>query len=280
MTSQFIYFRLAVSAIKESCIKHFLYPGVLAVGLFTSSAMAQTVPSSGDTAQSPMTIEASEFLEWNQTDGTYIAKGNAYVKQDQASIEAEHIVAHYAIRGKSQDITRVVASGSVTYIEGENTAKGERLEYDLTTNLYVLSGKNSSVSSLSGLVTANKSITYDSKDINNLKVTAIGRAHYENNDGRTISGNKLMALIDSDGTLRSINAYDKTKVITAEGTVAKADTLNYVASTSLANLQGNVEIINRKNIMRGARAEINFDKDISRILSGPNGKRVSGTLIP
>ena len=71
-----------------------------------------------------------------------------------------------------------------------------------------------------------------------------------------------------------------TKVITAQGTVAIADKLNYIASTSIANLDGNVEITDKENIMRGARAEVNFDNEISKILSGPTGKRVTGILTP
>ncbi|MDC1382594.1 hypothetical protein N8500_03840 [Candidatus Puniceispirillum sp.] len=280
MTRQFLQSQLAIFTNNGSCRKQFLYLGVIVIGLFTSSVMAQTPLKSGDAKLSTITIEASEFLEWNQTDGTYIAKGNAYVKQDQASIEAEHIVAHYALRGESRDITRVVASGAVTYVEGENTAKGEKLEYDLTTKLYVLTGKNSSVTSPRGTVAANKSITYDSTNLNNLKVIAIGEASYENTNGRNIFGNKLIAFIASDGTLKTIDAYDNTKVITADGTIATSDKLNYVAKTSLANLNGNVEILDKGNIMRGARAEIDFDKEISKILSSPSGKRVSGTLSP
>jgi lipopolysaccharide export system protein LptA len=48
----------------------------------------------------------------------------------------------------------------------------------------------------------------------------------------------------------------------------------------LANLDGNVEIIDQDNIMRGARAEVDFDKEISKIISGPTGKRVTGILTP
>ena len=46
----------------------------------------------------------------------------------------------------------------------------------------------------------------------------------------------------------------------------------------MANLDGNVEIIDKENIMRGARAEINFEKEISKIISSPTGKRVTGIL--
>ena len=41
-----------------------------------------------------------------------------------------------------------------------------------------------------------------------------------------------------------------------------------------------MEIIDRDNILRGARAEVEFDKEISRLLSDNSGKRVTGVLTP
>ena len=246
--------------------------------ILTTPALAQTANSTA--APLPITIEANDSLEWNQTDGTYIAKGNAYVEQGKANISASHIIANYETEGQTRDITQVTATGSVTYIEGENTAKGDKLDYDLTDNLYVLTGKNASVAGPKGTMTATKSITYDSTDNDNRKVTAIGKAHYKNSDGRNVFGDKLIAHIGADGTLKTIDAYNNTKVITAQGTIATADKLNYVASTSMANLDGNVEIIDKESIMRGARAEVDFEKEISKIISGPTGKRVTGILTP
>ncbi|MGB0585026.1 MAG: LptA/OstA family protein, partial [Candidatus Puniceispirillaceae bacterium] len=138
--------------------------------ILTVPALAQTASSKSATAPLPITIEANDSLEWNQTDGTYIAKGDAYVEQGQANISANHIIANYATEGETRDITQVTANGSVTYIEGENTAKGEKLDYDLISSLYVLTGKNASVSGPKGTMTASKSITYDSTDNNNRKV--------------------------------------------------------------------------------------------------------------
>ena len=261
-------------------ILHNIALGIGSCFVMTAPVFAQTTSSNSATAPLPITIEANDSLEWNQTDGTYIAKGDAYVQQGQANISASHIIANYATEGETRDITQVTATGSVTYIEGENTAKGEKLDYDLISNLYVLTGKNASVSGPKGSMTATKSITYDSSDNNNRKVTAIGKAHYQNSDGRNVFGDKLIAYIGADGTLKTIDAYDNAKVVTAQGSIATADKLNYVASTSLANLEGNVEIIDQDNIMRGARAEVDFDKEISKIISGPTGKRVTGILTP
>ena len=46
--------------------------------ILTAPALAQTASSA--TAPLPITIEANDCLEWNQTEGTYIAKGDAYVE--------------------------------------------------------------------------------------------------------------------------------------------------------------------------------------------------------
>ena len=254
--------------------------GIGSCVILTAHGLAQTASGNSAATPLPITIEASDSLEWNQTDGTYIAKGDAYVEQGQANISASHIIANYTTGGETRDITKVIATGSVTYIEGENTAKGDKLDYDLTSNLYVLAGENASVTGPKGTMTATKSITYDSTDNDNRKVTAIGKAHYKNSDGRNVFGDRLIAYIDADGTLKTIDAYDNTKVITAQGTVATADELNYTASKSMAHLDGNVKIIDKENIMRGARAKINFDKEISTIISGPSSKRVTGILTP
>ena len=246
--------------------------------ILTAPTLAQT--ASGDIAVTPLpiTIEANEYLEWNQTDGTYTAQGDAYVEQGQTNISANRIIANYAIQGETRDITQVTATGLVTYIERQNIAKGDKLEYDLTGDLYILTGENVSVTGPKGTMTATKSIAYDSTDNDYRKVTAIGKAHYKNSDGRNVFGDKLIAYIGADGTLKTIDAFDNTKVITAQGTVATADKLNYVASTSMANLDGNVEITDKANVMRGARAEVDFEKEISKIVSGPTGKRVTGIL--
>ena len=261
-------------------ILHNIALGIGSCLIMTAPVLAQTTSSNSAAAPLPITIEANDTLEWNQTDGTYIAKGDAYVEQGNANISASHIIANYATQGETRDITQVTATGSVTYVEGKNTAKGEKLDYDLISNLYVLTGKNASITGPKGTMTATESITYDLTDNDNRKVTAIGKAHYENSDGRNVFGDRIIAYIGADGTLKTIDAYDNTKVITAQGTVATADELNYTASTSMANLDGNVEIVDKENIMRGARAKINFDKEISKIISSPTGKRVTGILTP
>ena len=248
--------------------------------LSPSLVFAEASNKASATDTSPITIEAEEFLEWNQNEGTYIAKGKAFVQQSTTTIKAAHIIARYNASGETRNINHFIATGEVTYVEGENTAKGDKLDYDLTASFYLLTGKNASVEGPRGKMTATKSITYDAAEDANRKVTATGKARYRTDDGRIVFGDTLIAYIAADGALKTIDAIDNTKVISTNGTEATADKLTYVAKTALANLDGNVEIIDNENIMRGDKARIDFDQEISRIISNPGGKRVSGTLTP
>ena len=281
MTSHLPQFPLSARILTASVYFYGLAALILSsTGLSPNLAFAEAANKARAANTSPITIEAEEFLEWNQNEGTYTAKGKAFVQQSETSIRAAHIIARYNASGETRSINHFIATGDVTYVEGENTAKGDKLDYDLTANFYFLTGRNASVEGPRGKMTATKSITYDAAEDANRKVTATGKARYKTDDGRILFGDKLIAYIAADGTLKTINAYENTKVITTNGTKATADKLTYVASTALANLDGNVEITDNENIMRGDKAKIDFDKEISRIISSPGGKRVSGTLTP
>ena len=261
--------------------KFSLYISISAITLVVSSAFAQTTLTSNQAKpKPPITIEAGDFLEWNQTDGTYIAKGKAYVEQGSANIRADHIIANYDANGPSRDLTRIIANGSVVYVDGDSNASGSKLDYDINAKRYKLTGSKALLTGPKGDMSADKSIIYDFKDSAQRMIIGTGNARYENTDGRVIFGDKLVALLDAEGTVQTVEAYDNTKVITANGITATADRLDYIASASLANLYGNVEIIDQGNIMRGAKAEIDFDKNISRILSNGSEKRVNGLLTP
>ncbi len=242
-----------------------------------------SIPASSENhekAKPPVTIEASESLEWDQTEGSYTARGNAYIVQGTSNIKADRIIARYDPNSKTRDLTRVIATGSVIYNNARNLAQGEKLDYDIRTSRYLLTGENVRAAGPEGEMTANESIIYDEKNINKQVVTAVGKARYKNIDGRILYGDRLVAVFDSNGSLISIDGFGNTKVISAEGTTATADKLNYLAQTSLAKLNGNVVVNDKENVMRGARAEIDFQKDVSRIISDGKGKRVSGVITP
>jgi lipopolysaccharide export system protein LptA len=127
---------------------------------------------------------------------------------------------------------------------------------------------------------ASKSIELLSPTPDKQLLTAIGAAQYTDAEGQIVEGETINAHLDADGALDVLDATDNVKVVSVNGQVATGDAVTYNQKTSKALLTGNVEILDSGNVMRGSRAEVDFDSGISRILSDGSGKRVSGTLQP
>lgn len=228
----------------------------------------------------PVTIEASTSLEWDQSKGVYTAIGDAFVEQADTTLAGDKIIALYDPKSESRDLQHVTAIGAVVYKDGESTARGAKLDYDITAETYILAGPQASIIGQRGTMTASQSITYEATDPSRKRVVGLGDAIYRGDDGRRVEGDRVVAFLNADGAVDTIDSYGNAKVVTPKGIIATADTLNYVAETDRAELFGDVEVIDQDNIMRGARAEVEFDKEISRLLSDGSGKRVTGVLTP
>lgn len=228
----------------------------------------------------PMTVEANDLLEWNQNEGTYTAIGNAVATQGAAEIKANKLVASYDPASASRRIGTLVATGNVTYKNETATATGDRLVYNVDAETYLVEGNNAKVTGTNGTMTATKDIRYDAANPEAQMITANGAAVYVDAEGRSVAGEKIVALLGADGALQTLDADTNVKVISINGQIATGDAVAYNYTTSKALLTGNVEIIDGPSIMRGDRAEVDFDSGISRILSDGSGKRVSGVLNP
>ena len=256
-------------------------PTTLLVAAFVQAAVMLSHAALAQNKQpSPVSIEANVSLEWDQTKGVYIAIGDAVVEQGDKRLKADEITARYDPLSKGRDLTEVSAAGSVVFINGDNVARGARMDYRIDDETYDLFGPKAIVTSPRGIMTATGSITYNASYINNKQVIANGAASYKEDNGRVVEGERVVAFLDEEGAIETINAEGNAKVVTPKGIVAVADRLDYVTATDRADLFGNVEIIDRDNIMRGARAEVEFGKEISRLLSDKTGKRVTGVLNP
>ncbi len=230
--------------------------------------------------ETPLIVEADELLEWDQKKGTYSATGNAVAKQAKQQIKAEELVASYDPDSESRKITLIVATGAVEYEDGTSTVKGDKLTYYIVAERYLVEGSNSFVTGPNGTMRASKSIELLSSNPEKQLLTAIGAAHYTDAEGQIVQGETINAHLDAEGALDVLNATGKVKVVAINGQVATGDSVTYNQKTSKAFLTGNVKIFDNGNVMRGSRAEVDFDSGISRILSDGSGKRVSGTLQP
>ncbi|MBT6123497.1 MAG: hypothetical protein HOH48_09040 [Candidatus Puniceispirillum sp.] len=254
----------------------FALPLAINVGM---TMTANAADKQADTQNAPVTIEASDFLEWDQNKGLYLAKGNAIATQLDMRISADRLEASYDPASDGREINVMTAIGNVSFIDGDNTAMGTRLVYDLQSSIYSVFGKNAKVTSPNGIMTATKKITYDESNPAKAKITGIGKANYTANDGRIVAGDEIIAFTNEAGDLQTLDATGNAYVRTVDNQTATGDKVNYDFNTSIAILTGNVELIEGQNIMRGSRAEVDFNSGISRLLSDGQGGRVTGIMV-
>lgn len=251
----------------------------MAAGLFLAmSALLAATPASAQSGE-PMTVEADDLLEWNQTEGVYTATGNAVAIQGARTIRGDVLVATYDPESETQDIETVTATGNVSFKDEESDASGGKLIYRIGARDYRVDGPKARVSGARGTITADRTIILDTAEDETQTMTARGGAVYRDSTGRVFAGNLLVALFDKDGSLKTIDAEGKVTVTTEAGRKATGDAATYDALSEQATLTGDVVIIDGASKMVGGRAEVDFKSGNSRMLSAGDGGRVSGVLV-
>lgn len=251
-------------------------PGVLAafvIGLF--ACFVQPAFSQSGSADTPLVIEAEKALEWDQTNKFYRASGKALAEQGDQRITAEIITAFYQEAGEDRDITRIEATGRVVLVNDGQTARGPRLDYELDSGSWQLSGGPSSLTTADGLAEADQSITYLTEKG---EVVLVGAGRIELQNGRLLQGDKLIVLLDEEDAVEQILGEGNVLVRQPNGQLATADKADYRASSGTALLTGTVQMRDGRNILNGSRAEIDFNEGVNRMLPGASG-RVSGRLV-
>lgn len=241
--------------------------------------MANATDKDADSQNAPVTIEASAFLEWDQNKGLYIAEGAAVAAQRDTRISADRLEASYDPKSEDRDIEKMIAIGGVSFVDGQNTATGSRLVYDIRSSIYSVFGKNAKITSPSGVMTATNKIVYNESNPAKALINGVGGAHYTANDGRIVAGNEIIAITNEAGDMQTLDAFGNAYVRTIDNQTATGDKVHYDFNTSIAILTGNVELIEGSNVMRGSRAEVDFNSGISRLLSDGQGGRVTGVMV-
>ena len=249
--------------------------GILGLLLIASAALPMSAAAQDGT---PLTIEADDVLEWNQTDGIYTAKGNAVAIQGDTEIRGNLLVATYDPDSEERDIETVTATGSAAYQDDTSRARGSKFIYKVAAQDYRVEGPDAIVSGARGTITADRSVDFDTRADETQKMTAIGNAIYTDSAGRIFAGNLVNAYFAADGSLTAIDAEGNVKVTSATGRQATGDAATYDAGSELATVTGNVEIIDGGSRMLGGRAEVDLKTGNSRMLSTGSGGRVSGVL--
>ena len=273
--------------------------GVLSAALFLTitapqSGLAQDTTSGGDTGfglggnnkDKPLEISAENGIEWKRDARTYTARGNALAQQGDTSISADTLIAYL---DEQDEIAHWEAIGNVKIQTDQSTSYGDHADYQESSRLLVLTGRNLKVVTEKQTVTARDQIEYwRDKDIVVAKgaVVLVRPA-----DNTTIHSDQATAYfrdkVDDPATPEDESGGSELYQVDAQGHVRVdrkeqtgfSDHLAYDPNTEIAVLTGNVVIHSKQNTYSGGRAELDLKNDISRLLPAP-GQRVKTVIKP
>lgn len=267
----------------------------------------------------PITITATDGLEWRQDQREVIARGDARAVRQNVTVTADRLIAFYrpksgtaaaqpapgAINDPSQtggnEIYRVEAVGNVQIFTATDHAQGDRAIYDIDQAVLLLTGRNLKLTTPNDVLTARDTLEYWSQKH---MAVARGNAVVVTNDGRRISADTLVAYTTDTPQPQpgATQVATKTPVaasddpLAASGKLQKVDAFGhvtirtptdtaigdravYVPDTGIARLVGNVRITRGQNQLDGTEAEVDMKTGISRLLPG-SGAKVQGLLVP
>jgi lipopolysaccharide export system protein LptA len=235
----------------------------------------------------PIEISAENGIEWKRDVRTYTARGNALAQQGNTSIAGDTLIAYL---DENDEISNWEAIGNVKIQTSQSTSYGDHAEYTESTRLLVLTGNNLKVVTDNQTVTARDQIEYwRDKDVVVAKGNVVILRPQKNT---TIKSDEATAYFrdkrddpatpedeTGDGSeVYQVKAQGHVRVDRKEQT-AFSDHLVYDPDTEVAVLTGNVTIHSKDNTYKGARAELDLQKDVSRLLPAP-GQRVFTVIRP
>jgi len=261
----------------------------------SSAAQETTSSSSGDNGlglgggnkDKPLEISAENGIEWRRDARTYTARGNALAQQGDTSISADTLIAYLDEQNK---MAHWEAIGNVKIQTRQSTSYGDHADYQESSRLLVMTGRNLKVVTDKQTVTARDQIEYwRDKDVVVAK-GAVVLVRPEKNT--TIHSDEATAYfrdkVDDPATpedesangsdLYQIEAQGHVRVDRKEQT-GFSDHLAYDPNTEIAVLTGHVVIHSKDNTYTGGRAELDLKNDISRLLPAA-GERVRTVIMP
>jgi len=220
-------------------------------------------------------IEASDFLEWNQENKSYIAKGDAIVTQGERTIKADKIIAFYESE-ENRDITRIQAAGSVKFSNVSGSGYSDSLIYEMNTQTVTLNGNENYFESEEFIAQSSNQIQFN--EINGI-LNLQDDAMISISQAKKIEAQWLEIELSDDGKLTTINAEGDVKLTEEAGRIAYSSSAFYEAKNGNMTLSDSVEILDGNNQLRGDKAIINMETGYSKILAGSENERVTGKLI-
>jgi len=241
-----------------------------------TAANAQSLLQGGD---DPLDLTAEDGLVWYRDENKVVATGNARAIRSGVELRADTLTAHYreGEDGGGNQFHRVVADGNVQIISKNEKVFGDRGEYKIDAQNFVLVGGNLRIESNQGLITARDQLEYwEAKQ----QFVARGDATIIKEDQR-LKADILLALVGTDRRgkqeIHQVNVWGNVHISTASE-IVRAEKGVYNVRTGIVKLQENVKITRGKTQLNGNEAEVDLNTGISRLIGGKG--RVRGLITP
>jgi lipopolysaccharide export system protein LptA len=236
--------------------------------LSIDGAAAQSVERLRESDQ-PLEINAEQGIEWNRNDKTYIARGNARAASGDVEVLADVLTAYYRDPPEgeqgSSEIYLLEATGNVRINSPEGTVYGDKGQYKLEEEVFVMTGDDLRLVSKEDVVTARDSLEYWEGE---RKAVARGAAHATHED-KQIKADVLTAHFQEnpqgDLEVHRIDAVGNVEIMTAEE-YARGRQGTYFVDREVATLEGEVKITQGENQLDGNYAEVDMATGISKLL--------------
>ncbi len=260
----------------------------------------------GGNSKNPISIEADQGIEWQQTNHVYIARGHATAKRGNGTVTADTLIAHYRPVAKGQagnaqtdasktdafdsgtQIYLVEADGHVELTGADNQhAYGDHGVYDVDAGTMVLTGKDLRLITRQDTVTARDSLEWHDKE-----QVAVARGDaVAVREGKRIRADVMTAAVTRDEKgaqhISRIDAQGDVTV-TSQDQSGRGDSGVYNVDTGITTLIGHVKLTRGPNELRGQYAVVDMNKGIYRLLGAPPSEtltssrptRVEGLFVP
>ncbi|MGF1631476.1 MAG: LptA/OstA family protein [Kiloniellaceae bacterium] len=256
-------------------IRHLPLAALLAIALTLPGppAVAQSVENLRESDQ-PLEINAEDGIEWNRNNKTYIARGNARAASGDVEVLADVLTAFYREPGEGEqgetEIYLLEATGNVRINSPEGSVYGDKGQYKLDEQIFIMTGNDLRLVSKDDVVTARDSLEYWEGQ---RKAVARGNAHATHED-KQIKADILTANFEEDAKgdleVRRIDAVGNVEIITAKE-YARGHKGVYFVDQERAELEGEVKITQGDSQLDGNYAEVDMATGISKLLGARPG---------
>jgi len=239
--------------------------------------------------QDPVVVDADESIVCDDGKGTCVAKGNAQATRGKFTVHADEIAMLFEKKDGKQEATALTASGRVRMVTTDGqSATGDHAHYDLGLDRLRLTGNNLKIHTEEHEITARDSIEYWREKQEGI---ATGDAVFVIPEKEQIvKADVIKAFFkksgDGETEKQSIDRVhaDGHVVIVSPEDVASSDRAVYKASSELAELFDNVQLMHGKNQLEGAYATFNMNTNVATLFGSTPGsgkkQRMRGLIIP